>query len=104
MPCARPNKSSTDRRASSGSRARSLEFEVAGSRSASRALIATAWPPGVRLEESCLVREHDCLHAVTELELLEYVRDVCLDGRVADVELSADLGVREAAGDQPKHL
>ena len=42
------------------------------------------------------------LDAVTEVELLEDVRDVCLDGRVADVELSADLGVREAAGDQAK--
>ena len=50
------------------------------------------------------MREHDCLDAVAEVELLEDVRDVRLDGRVADVELLADLGVREAAGDQTKDV
>src|SRR5438105_14123543 len=57
-----------------------------------------------RVEEPRLVREDDRLDAVTEVELLEDVRDVRLDGRVADVELSADLGVREAAGDEAKHV
>src|SRR6266550_2500352 len=73
-------------------------------RSASRALVEIAWRPRVSVEESRLVREHYCLDAVAEVELLEDVRDVCLDGGVADVELSADLGVREAAGDQAEHV
>jgi hypothetical protein len=78
-----------------------LDFEGSwGKRSASRALVVIAWRSRVSVEKPCLVREHDCLDAVTEVELLENVRDVCLDGRIADVELSADLGVREAAGDQ----
>ena len=51
----------------------------------------------VSLEQARLVGEHDSLHAVAEAELLEDVRDVCLDGRLADVQLSADLPVREAA-------
>ena len=63
----------------------------------SRLLVAIAWRPRATVKEPRLVREHDCLDAVTEVELLEDVRDVCLDGRVADVELSADLNVREAA-------
>ena len=48
--------------------------------------------------------EHDCLDAVAEAELLEDVRDVRLHGRVADVELLADLHVREALGDQAEDL
>ena len=39
------------------------------------------------LEEPGLVGEHDRLDAVAEVELLEDVRDVRLDGRVADEEL-----------------
>src|SRR5437016_10305192 len=73
-------------------------------RSASRALVETAWRPRVSVEESRLVREHDCLDAVAEVELLEDVGDVCLDGGVADVELSSDLGVGEATGDQAEHV
>jgi hypothetical protein len=61
---------------------------------ASRALVASARRPHVSVEESRLVREHDCLDAVAEVELLEDVGDVCLDGGVADVELFADLGVQ----------
>jgi hypothetical protein len=38
------------------------------------------------LEEPGLVCEYDGLDAVAEAELLEDVRDVCLDGRLADVE------------------
>jgi len=41
----------------------------------------------VRLEEPGLVREHDRLHAVAEVQLLEDVRDVRLDRGVADIEL-----------------
>jgi hypothetical protein len=44
------------------------------------------------------------LDAVAKVELLEDVRDVGLDGGVADVELLADLGVREAAADEPEHV
>jgi hypothetical protein len=36
-----------------------------------------------------LIGEHDCLDAVAEVQLLEDVRDVRLDGGVADVELFA---------------
>src|SRR5205823_4671202 len=73
-------------------------------RSANLALVAIAWRSRVGVEKSRLVREHDCLDAVTEVEFLEDVRDVCLDGRVADVELLSDLDVREAAGDQAKNV
>lgn len=59
---------------------------------------------GLELEEPRLVCEHDCLDAIAEVELLEDVRDVCLDGRVADVELLRDLCVREAAGNRAKDL
>ena len=58
----------------------------------------------VLLEQSRFVREHDGLDPVAQIELLEDVRDVRLDGRIADVELLADLGVREPAGDQAKHV
>ena len=43
------------------------------------------------LEEPRLVCEYDGLDAVAEAELLEDVRDVRLDRRLADVELSTDL-------------
>ena len=58
----------------------------------------------LRLEDPGLVREHDRLDAVAEVELLEDVRDVRLDGVLADVELLTDLCVREAASDQAKDL
>ena len=58
----------------------------------------------VRVDEPGLVGEHDRLDAVAQVELLEDVRDVRLDGRLADVELLADLGVREAAGDQAEDV
>jgi hypothetical protein len=61
-------------------------------------------PRIVQLEEPCLVREHDCLNAVTEIELLKDVRDVRLDGGLADEELVPDFGVREAASYQAKDL
>src|ERR671930_551908 len=58
----------------------------------------------ISCEEACFVGEYDCLDSVAEVELLEDVRDVCLHGRVADVELLADLRVGEAARDQAKHI
>jgi hypothetical protein len=48
--------------------------------------------------------EHDRLDAVAEVELLEDVRDMCLDGRLADVELLCDLPVGKAASHQAKDL
>jgi fatty-acyl-CoA synthase/long-chain acyl-CoA synthetase len=83
---------------------RSAQVGLGASRSASGALVAIAWRPRVSVEEPRLVREHHGLDAVTKVELLEDVRDVGLDGRVADVELAADLGVREAARDQAKYV
>jgi hypothetical protein len=56
------------------------------------------------VEKPGLVREDDCLDAVAEVELLEDMGDVGLDGGVADVELSSDLGVGEASCDQPKNV
>src|SRR5581483_11020405 len=61
---------------------------------------AAAGAGRLRLEQPRLVREHDRLHAVAEVELLEDVRDVRLHRRVADEEPPADLGVREALGEQ----
>ena len=51
------------------------------------------------VDHARLKSEDDRLHAVAEAELLEDVRDVRLDGGLADVELLADLGVGQAAGD-----
>ena len=51
----------------------------------------------VGLEQPGLVGEHDGLDAVAQVELLEDVGDVRLDGRLADEQLLPDLGVREAA-------
>ena len=50
--------------------------------------MAIAWYSRSAVEESRFVCEHDCLDAVAEVELLEDVRDVCLDGRVADVAIA----------------
>jgi hypothetical protein len=58
----------------------------------------------VGLDESRLVGEHHRLHAVAKVELLQDVRDVGLHGRVADVELLSDLGVRESACDQAEDV
>src|SRR4029077_18145687 len=66
--------------------------------------VVTSGPLGLRLEDACLVREHDRLDAVAEFELLEDMRDVRLDGGVADVELAPDLRVREARSDEAEDL
>src|SRR6266508_1408879 len=73
-------------------------------RSASRPLVAIAWRSRVSVEKPRLVGKHHRLDAVAEVELLEYVGDVRLDGRVADVELASDLRVRKAADDQAEHV
>src|SRR5438552_940205 len=52
-------------------------------------------------KESHLVREHDCSDAVAEVEFLEYVRDVCLDGRGRP--LRRPLRLRRAAGRPGRH-
>src|SRR5512139_2257728 len=57
-------------------------------------IVATARPQLVLREQPSLVRQHDCLDPVAQIELLEDVRDVRLDGGLADVELLPDLCVR----------
>jgi hypothetical protein len=61
-------------------------------------------PPGGPTRRARLMGEHDRLYAVAEVELLEDVRDVGLDGGLADVELVPDLRVREAASHQAKDV
>src|SRR5829696_4179484 len=56
------------------------------------------------LEEPGLVGEYDRLNAVAKAELLEDVGDVGLHRCLADVELLADLGVGEAAGNQAEDV
>jgi hypothetical protein len=51
-----------------------------------------------------LVREDDRLYAIAQVELLEDVGDVRLDGGLADVELLGDLSVGESVGDEPEDL
>src|SRR3954452_23138223 len=58
----------------------------------------------IGVEEPALVGEDDGLHAVAEVQLLQDVGDVRLDRRLADVELLADLRVREPGGDEPQDL
>ena len=57
-----------------------------------------------RAHEPRLVGDHDRLGAVAQAELLEDVRDVRLHRVLADDEARGDLGVREAARDEPEHL
>src|SRR5918993_3651107 len=47
---------------------------------------------------------HDGLHAGVQLQLLQDVADVVLDGVLGDEELLGDLTVVEALGHQPEHL
>ena len=56
------------------------------------------------LEEPGLVCEYHRLDAVAETQLLEDVRDVCLHGRLADVDVLSDLCIGQAVGDQPEDL
>jgi hypothetical protein len=72
---------------------RSAELPRLHERSSDFALVLTARLHVVLLEEPGLMGEHDRLHAVAEVELLKDVRDVRLDGGLADVELVPDLRV-----------
>src|SRR5437773_7504972 len=54
--------------------------------------------------EARFVGEDDGLCSVVQVELGVDASDVGLDGRVADDELARDVGVREAAGDEPEDL
>jgi hypothetical protein len=47
---------------------------------------------------------HRCLDPVAEIELLQDVRHVCLERRLADDQRLGDLGIREAARDQPQDI
>jgi hypothetical protein len=58
----------------------------------------------IGLEDPGLVGEHDGLDAVAKIQLLEDVRDVRLDGGLADEELFSDLGVRHASRHQAKDV
>jgi len=51
-----------------------------------------------------LVGQDDGLDPVAELELGQEPGDVGLDGGVAEGELGGDLGVAQAAGQQPQHV
>jgi hypothetical protein len=55
-------------------------------------------------DDSAFVGEDDDLDAVAEVELGEDAGDMAFDGRVAEVELRGDLGVGEAAREQPQDL
>src|SRR5262245_15952227 len=68
---------------------------------AARAYYGASSPTGLGLaglDDPGLVGEDDCLHAVTQLELGQDVRDVGLHGRLAEEELAGDLGVRAPPG------
>ena len=54
------------------------------------------------LEDARLIGKHNRLDPIAKVELLEDVRDVRLDGRLADVELAPDLCVGQTAGHQAK--
>jgi hypothetical protein len=60
--------------------------------------------PLVTSHESGLIREHDSLDPVPELELGENAPDVRLDRGLAEGEAASQLGVAEAMGEQPQYL
>src|SRR5919204_6997273 len=57
-----------------------------------------------RYRHAGLVREHHRLDAIAQPELHEHARDVRLDGRLADDELSGDLSVGQPAGHELEDL
>jgi hypothetical protein len=57
-----------------------------------------AWP-----DDAVLVGEDGDLHPVAQAEPGEDAGDVALDGGLAEVETSGDLGVRQALRHQPHH-
>ena len=54
--------------------------------------------------ESGLVGQHDRLDSVAEPEFGQYASDVGFHGGFGKVELGADLGIGQAAGDGSKHV
>ena len=54
--------------------------------------------------DAFLVGEHDDLDPVAQAELGEDPCDVALHRRLAEVELARDLGVRQAARDEPEDV
>ncbi len=55
-------------------------------------------------DEASLVGEDDCLGAITQAQLGEDARDVCLHRGLGKEQLGGDLGVGPAAADQPQYL
>jgi hypothetical protein len=58
-----------------------------------RSLVLPALPHGFGFGDARLVCEDDGLNPISEIQLLKDVRDVRLDGGLADVELLADFGI-----------
>ena len=64
-------------------------------------------PGGVvrsRQDQPGLVDEDDGLDPVADTELAQQARDVAFDGGLADEEPAGELGVGQAAGEQPQDL
>ena len=57
-----------------------------------------------RSDDAGLVGQDDCLGSVAETELVQQVRNVGLDGVLAQEEHLRDLGVRVAAAEMPQDL
>lgn len=57
-----------------------------------------------RCDQSGFVGQDDGLDSVTESELRENVRHMCLDGRLAEEQLGADLAVRPSMGDSANEV
>src|SRR4051794_34250843 len=70
---------------------------------AARAPGAGSWP-GVFRNEPRLVGENHGLHAISQAELGQHVRDVRLDRVLAEHEPGGDLGVREPLGDEAQDV
>src|SRR3954469_9731816 len=76
---------------------------VGSGRSAHPVVSAGVIPPlvdGAGPDEAGLVREHDRLGTVAQVELVEQVGDVGLDGRLGEEQRLGDLAVGETAADQ----
>src|SRR5215831_5474312 len=67
-------------------------------------LSARAFGPNGGLDKARVEGRDHGLHAVADAELSEDAREVRLDRRLAEVEVRAELGVREPAGEQGEDL
>ena len=56
------------------------------------------------LNKASVIGGNDSLNAVSDAELAEHRRDMCLDRGLAEVELAGEFGVGKAAGDQAEDL